>query len=66
MSVSDEFNVELENLVDMCGNPCDFNVTIEVESPGHGDRIAMDLAIAIRLAAYDAIDEFDERLDDDE
>lgn len=65
ITVTDDFQIELENLVDMYGQPCEFNITIEVESPGHGDQIAMDIEQEIRLAAYDAMDKFDERLDDD-
>lgn len=64
-TVTDEFQKELTNLVDTAGRPCEFNITITVESPGHGDQIAMDLSREIRLAAYDAMEAFDERIDDD-
>lgn len=64
VTVTDQFRKELENLVDEHGRPCEFEVTIEVRSPGHGDQIAMDLCKQIRLGAYDAMDEFDERLSD--
>ena len=63
-TVTDQFRKELENLVDEHDRPCEFEVTIEVRSPGHGDKIAMDLCSQIRLGAYDAMDEFDERLSD--
>lgn len=63
-TVTDEFEIELENLVDVSGEPCEFFVDITVESPGHGDQIAMNLCRAIRLAAYDAVDDFDERIEE--
>jgi len=62
-TVKNEFTVTLDNLVDQQDNPCEFPITIEVESEGNGDQIAAALEHRIRLAAYDAVDEFDNELE---
>ena len=62
--INDRFSVELSNLTDQRGNPCEFPVELTVTSPGHGDRIAQQLEYQMRLACYEAAREFDEELEE--
>lgn len=62
--INDRFTVTLENLTDQHGNPCEFPIELSVTSPGHGDTIAQRLEYRMRLALYEAADEFDAELDE--
>jgi hypothetical protein len=63
-SYTDEFDVELDNIVDAAGNPSEFRVSVTVEAPGNGDQLTLDVLRAIRRGAYEAVDEFDARFEE--
>lgn len=56
--VTDRFEVTLDDLVDSNGEPCSFPVELTVTSPGHGDKVVQQLEYYLRLACYDAAEDF--------
>lgn len=62
-TVENRFPVTLENIVDGRGCPSEFPIELRVTSPGHGDTIARQLEYRMRLAIYEAVDEFDEEIE---
>lgn len=64
-TVIDRTEVQLQNVEDSKGRPCTFDIEIHVTS-SHGMAITERLGREIRLAAFDAVGQFDMGIKEDD